>query len=160
MCMRVSIRVPLDATPEQAADMLLDPTALTEVVAPILRLDPRDGAFPVRWIPGVETRVTARALGLVPVGDQSIRIAVWDHGRTRLVEDSGRPLSGALALITSWRHRMMVSPRAGGGAEFRDRLDFSAGWLTPLVAPGLWALWRWRARGVRRAAARRAAAAI
>ncbi len=89
--MRVSIRVPLATTPEQAADMLLDPTALNEVggADPATRPARRDLSRPLD--PGRRDAVRARALGLVPVGDQSIRISVWDHGRRESSKTPGAP---------------------------------------------------------------------
>jgi hypothetical protein len=94
---------------------------------------------------------------MVPVGDQSIDIHYSKvRGRAgdevRMVEDSGGPTAGALAVITEWRHRMAVSPAPHGKTLYRDRLDIEAGLLTPLVWLGTWAFWQWRAVGLRRLA--------
>ena len=35
-----------------------------------------------------------------------------------------------------------------GTTLLRDRLEISAGALTPLVWPAMWAFWQWRAHGL------------
>lgn len=153
--MRVTLRLELDAYPETVWTMLHDPLALAAVVAPLLELEPvGHRRFPPAWTLG-EHLVRVRLLGLVPLGDQRIRLATSRKGDARILEDSGGPVSGALGLVTSWRHRMAVSPLPGGRTLYRDRLDVSAGVLTPLAWPALWALWQYRARGIRRVVANR-----
>jgi hypothetical protein len=49
-----------------------------------------------------------------------------------------------------------VSPLPGGRTFYRDRLDISAGPLTPVVWIGTWLLWQYRAMGIRRVVATRA----
>jgi hypothetical protein len=73
------------------------------------------------------------------------------HGR-RIFEDRGGPLTGPLTIITRWRHRMVIATWPDGRTLFRDRLEFSAGILTPFVWIGFWAFWQWRARGLVRLA--------
>jgi len=153
--MRVTLRLELDALPETVWDMLHDPLALGAVVAPLLELEPvGHRRFPPRWTPG-DHLVRSRALGLVPIGDQVIRLSTRRVGDARILEDSGGPVSGALAIVTGWRHRMAVSPLPGHRTLYRDRLDVDAGLLTPVVWIGVWALWQWRARGIRRLVAAR-----
>jgi hypothetical protein len=94
-----------------------------------------------------------RALwSLVPAGEQVIDIRYRERGDVRIVEDAGGPVSGVLAVITGWRHRMAVSPAPDGRTLYRDRLDVSAGPLTPLVWLGAWLYWQWRARQLARLA--------
>jgi hypothetical protein len=49
---------------------------------------------------------------------------------------------------------MAVSPSDDGRTLYRDRLDISAGMLTPLVWVGVWAFWQWRAFQLTRLAPR------
>ncbi|MEO5534666.1 MAG: hypothetical protein ABIR17_05985 [Pseudolysinimonas sp.] len=155
--MRVVLQFELDATPDAVWEMLHDPLALGQVLAPLLRITPvGHRRFPPRWSSG-EHLTRAKVLGVVPVGDQLIRLSESTRGDARILEDSGGPVSGMLAVITTWRHRMAVSRIEGDRTLYRDRLDFSAGILTPVVWIGIWALWQFRANGIRRVIARRAA---
>jgi hypothetical protein len=52
-------------------------------------------------------------------------------------------------MITSWRHRMAVTEQPNGRTLYRDRLDVSAGILTPLIWISLWVFWQWRALRLR-----------
>ena len=150
------LRFELDAYPDEVWAMLHDPLALAEVVAPLLELEPvGHRRFPPTWTPG-DHLVRLRVLGILPVGEQVIRLSMSRRGGARILEDSGGPVSGALGLVTGWRHRMAVSPLPGGRTLYRDRLDISAGTLTPLVWIGAWALWQYRTRGIRRVVAARA----
>lgn len=153
--MRVTLRLELDAYPETVWAMLHDPLALGAVVAPLLELEPvGHRRFPPTWTPG-DHLVRLRLLGLVPLGDQRIRLSTCRRRGARILEDSGGPVSGILSLVSGWRHRMAVSPLPDGRTLYRDRLDVSAGLLTPVVWLGLWMLWQYRARGIRRVMAHR-----
>jgi hypothetical protein len=153
--MRVMLRLELDAYPETVWAMLHDPLALAAVVHPLLELEPvGHRRFPPTWTAG-DHLVRLRVLGLIPLGDQLIRLSTSRRGDARILEDSGRPVSGVLGLVSAWRHRMAVSPLPGGRTLYRDRLDVSAGILTPVAWFGLWLLWQYRAQGIRRVVARR-----
>jgi hypothetical protein len=155
--MHVVLQLDLDATPEQVWQMLNDPQALGQVVAPLLELEPvGHRRFPTTWTPG-DHLVRTRLLGLLPIGDQRIRLTVSERAGARILEDSGGPVSGALAIVREWRHRMAVSSLPNGHTLYRDRLDFSAGALTPIVWIGIWMLWQYRAIGIRRVIAERTA---
>ena len=148
--MRVTLRLELDAYPDAVWAILHDPRALAAVVAPLMELEPvGHRRFPPTWTPG-DHLVRLRLFGVLPLGDQRIRLSTSRRGDARILEDSGGPVSGVLGLVTGWRHRMAVSPLPGGRTLYRDRLDVSAGVLTPFVWLGLWAIWQYRARGIRR----------
>lgn len=148
--MRVTLRLELDATPDTVWGCLHDPVFLGDVVSPVLEIEPvGHRRFPPTWTPG-DHLVRARLAGVVPVGDQRIRLTTSRRGDARILEDSGGPVSGVLGLVTGWRHRMAVSPAPGGRTLYRDRLDFSAGILTPVVWVGVWAFWQFRATRIRR----------
>lgn len=154
--MRVTLRLELDAYPETVWAMLHDPAALAAVVDPLFELEPvGHRRFPPTWTPG-DHLVRLRLFGLIPLGDQRIRLSTSRRADARILEDSGGPVSGLLGLVTGWRHRMAVSPLPGGRTLYRDRLDVSAGLLTPVVWFGLWMLWQFRARGIVRVVATRA----
>lgn len=147
--MRVQLRFTAPCSPAAAWDALTSPLELARTYAPFLTLHTED-ALPDRWRPGDEVVVGLRLLGLVPVGRQLIAIRTRRRGGARILEDAGRPLTGPLAVVTSWRHRMAVSALPDGTTLYRDRLDVSAGLLTPLVWLALWGTWQLRATRLRR----------
>lgn len=151
----MALRFELDAYPDEVWAMLHDPTALGEVVAPLIELEPvGHRRFPPTWTPG-DHFVRLRMLGILPIGDVRIRLSSSRRAGARILEDSGGPVSGVLGLTKSWRHRMAVSPLPGGRTLYRDRLDISAGVLTPLAWFAAWTLWQYRAIGIRRVVAGR-----
>lgn len=157
--MRVALRFDIDAHPDEVWAMLSDPLALAAVVAPVLRIGPvGHRRFPAVWTRG-EHLVRARLFGLVPMGDMAVRLTASRRAGARILEDSGGPVSGALGVVTGWRHRMAVSPLPDGRTLYRDRLDISAGILTPVVWLGAWLFWQYRAGTIAALARRRAVAA-
>jgi hypothetical protein len=153
--MRVQLRFEIDAYPDEVWAMLHDPVALQQVAAPLLELEAvGHRRFPPTWTPG-DHLVRLRLLGILPVGDQRIRLSMSRRQDARILEDSGGPVSGAVGLVTSWRHRMAVSPLPGGSTLYRDRLDISAGLLTPFVWIGAWVFWQYRAARIRHVVAER-----
>jgi hypothetical protein len=156
--MHVVLQLDLDATPEQVWQMLNDPLALGKVIAPLLEIEPvGHRRFPPTWA-GSDHLVRTRLFGLFPLGDQRIRLTESQRGDARILEDSGGPVSGVLSIVRGWRHRMALSSLPGGHTLYRDRLDFSAGVLTPIVWLGIWLLWQYRAIGMRRVIAERRSA--
>lgn len=104
-----------------------------------------------------EVEVQLRLAGLLPIGRQVIcvRDETWGTGASlvRTMHDEGRPLSGPLALLTGWHHRMTITPVPGepNRAIWRDRLAF--GGPVALVAwPVMWITWAWRAQRIRKLA--------
>ena len=150
--MRVLLKLTLDCTPDAAWTALRSPAVFRQVSSPFTTFESLDdGGFPESWTPG-DHRVEVRGLGIVPLGEQSIRISTEQRGDVRLVHDTGGPISGPLTMVTRWHHTMAVSPGDDGGTLYRDRLEFSAGPLTPLVWVGFWAFWQWRALQLQRLA--------
>jgi hypothetical protein len=146
--MRILLRLELDCSPDAAWRAIRSPAAFTAVSAPFTTFTSLEkGGFPELW-PGGDHRVLVRAFGLVDAGTQNIGISFpQTRDGVRLMQDSGPPLSGALALITRWRHRLAISALPDGRTLYRDELRFNAGAATPLIWPVLWAFWQWR--GVR-----------
>ena len=157
--MRVVLQLELDAYPDQVWGMLHDPLALAAVVAPLMELEPvGHRRFPPTWSTARASGdhlVRLRLFGILPIGDVRIRLSASRRGGARILEDSGGPVSGALGIVSGWRHRMAVSALPGGRTLYRDRLDVSAGVLTPFVWFGAWLLWQYRAVGIRRVVASR-----
>jgi hypothetical protein len=151
--MRVQLKLVLDAEPDAVWHALRSPAVLAEVAHPFFSFEPLGTtALPREWPEGRHP-VRARALwSLLPAGEQVINIRYRVRGDVRILEDTGGPVSGPLAVINRWRHRMAVSPAPGGGTLYRDRLDISAGPLTPIVWLGTWVFWQWRALRLRRLA--------
>ncbi len=143
--MHVQLKLVLDCPPDAAWNALRSPAVFSDVSFPLVEFEPLDGAtFPLQWDEGAHA-VAARALfGVIPAGTQSIDLTFRRRRSWRIFEDHGGPLSGPLTVITRWRHRMAVSVTADGRTLFRDRLEFSAGPLTPVVWIGFWAFWQWR----------------
>ena len=168
--MRIQLNLTLDCPADAAWVGITSPAGLRSVSAPILVFASlEDGGFTERWMEG-EHPVAITALGFLPAGKQIIDISFrgtpsvasssGDAGDTagamgsRTVTDSGRGLSWPLTLVKSWNHEMTVSPRADGRTDYRDRLDFETGILTPAFWLSYWVFWQWRARGIRREARR------
>ena len=152
--MHVQLKLVLDCTPDAAWRALRSPSVFADVSYPLVGFEPLgDMPFPEEWSEGSHP-VRARALSdILDAGTQDIDLTFRRRGDTRIFEDHGGPLTGPLAIVTDWRHRMAVSagPRPGT-TLLRDRLEFSAGVLTPLVWIGFWAFWQWRAHGLIRLA--------
>ena len=147
--MRVQLSFRVECPADAAWAVLVSPDELTRAYAPLLQVQP-EGPLPDRWRSGHEAVIGMRLLGLVPFGRQRIEVRMRRRGETRILEDTGGPLSGPLAIVTSWRHRMAATPLPDGATLYRDRLDVSAGPLTPAVWLALWAVWQLRGMHLRR----------
>ena len=151
--MRILLKLVLDCSPDAAWRAIRSPSVLTAVSAPLTVFTSQEpDGFPELWQAGVHP-VEVPAGGLVKIGDQTIDVSypVRADG-VRMLRDTGRGLSGPLALITSWEHTMAIAPAPAGRTLYRDRLEFEAGALTLLLWPMYWAFWQWRAFGIRRLA--------
>lgn len=147
--MRVLLKEILDCTPDAAWRALASPAVFREVSGPLLSVESREETgFPTRWEPG-EHPVSMSGLGLLPLGEQVIRLSMRTTGTgVRIVRDTGSGVSGLMAAITHWDHSMAVSPDPAGTGKtlYRDQLIFSAGPATLAVWPSLWAFWQLRMR--------------
>jgi len=148
--MHVILRLHLDLDADTVWRALRSPEVMTELYAPTMQLRPVGDPLPARWATGSSAEVRLLLFGRVPAGHQRVDIRLRQRGDIRILEDRGAPLTGPLTVITGWRHRMAVQPAADCGTIYRDRLDISAGALTPLLWIGFWAMWRWRGVRLRR----------
>ena len=114
----------LDCEPDAAWRAIRSPEVFRAVSSPLLTFA---SAEPLgqTWAQG-EHPVTARLLGLIPVGAQVIDLTFTQRGDVRFVHDTGAPTSGALSVVSYWHHTMAVSPTNDGRTLFRDRLLFDA----------------------------------
>jgi len=166
--MRVLLKLVLDCEPDAAWRAIRSPSVLNAVSAPLTTFESLEPyGFPTLWPEG-DHPVRMRSAGGITIGEQVIGISFPDVGSpgsgtrapvrsgsgsgVRLVRDSGRGLSGPLALVTRWEHTMSVADAPGGRTLYRDQLVVEAGHLTPLLWPAYWAFWQWRAFGIKRLA--------
>jgi hypothetical protein len=153
--MRIHLKLVLNCPPDAAWRALRSPTVFRAVSWPLTTFESLEAdGFPELWAAG-EHPVRGRAFGLLPMGDQLIDISFPPAPEgVRWVRDSGRGLTGPLAVVTQWRHTMAVSEAPGGRTLFRDELRFGAGPITPLLWPVFWVFWQWRAARLRSLAPR------
>ena len=150
--MHVMLKHVLDCSPDAAWRAIRSPEVFRAVAAPLLSFESVEPhGFPPAWTEG-EHPVTARALGLFPIGEQVIDLTFTRKGDARLMHDTGEPVSGALGLVSYWHHTMAVSPTKDGRTLFRDRLLFDAEPLSLAVWPAIWAFWQWRGLQMKRLA--------
>lgn len=149
--MRVVISTELAAPPGETWDLVSTPAAMRHVSWPLTVFTPLDPpAWPQRWRPG-DHRVRLRALGVIPIGEQTISISIPLHdpdtGRYQLRDN------GSGQLVRTWDHLITVQPAdlsRPHRTRYTDQIDVDAGVLT--VPVFLWAhlLYRWRQRRWRR----------
>ena len=149
--MHVLLKTVLDCSPDAAWRSIRSPEVFRAVAAPLMSFS---SAEPLgeTWTQG-EHPVTARLLGLIPVGGQVIDLTFTQRGDVRFVHDTGEATSGALSIVSYWHHTMAVSPTKDGRTLFRDRLLFDAEPLSLAIWPAMWAFWQWRALQIKRLAA-------
>lgn len=151
--MRVLLKFSIDATPDAAWRALHAPAVLAELVSPLVRMR-AISPQPTSWEPGDDTVVALLSAIGVPLGEQLIQVSELERvsagTRVRIFRDSGMPLTGPLASLRVWDHRMAVSAIAGapGRALWRDQLTI-AGPTAPALWPALWAFWQWRELRIR-----------
>lgn len=152
--MRILLKLTLACEPDTAWAKLHRPSVFSRVMAPLMRADSQSGGpLPTSWQNG-DYAIRLRLFGVLPMGEQTVRLRDTEDAATgvRMLTDTGFGTSGALTLIRDWRHRMAVSALPDRQTLYRDELRVHAGWLTPLVWPGLWLFWQWRGFRLRRLA--------
>lgn len=144
--MRIQLKTVLDCEPDVAWRALRSPAALQEIYGPLLSMTSAS-ELPTMW-QATTAEVALSVAGLIPTGRQRIDISFDDHRAdgVRILVDDGAPLTGPLALLGSWRHRMAVAPAPHdqGKTLYRDRLDIG-GVAAPALWFPLWTVWQWRA---------------
>jgi hypothetical protein len=147
---RIFLKFVLDCPPDAAWWALRSPAVFRAVGRPLVTFQSlaNDG-FPQTWNPGIHP-VRVKVFGRLNLGEQLIDLS-YPHRRdgVRMEVDSGGALSGTMSVITRWQHSIAISATGDGRTLYRDRLVFSAGPLTILLWPVLWAFWQWRGRRIR-----------
>lgn len=142
--MKVNISSRFPITPELLWQELLQSKSLLYVAHPVVKFQPKQGAFPAQWTPGV---YSAKMLlyGLIPIGSQDIVISFPVENQF-VLRDNGRG-----ELVKVWDHWITVLPHPDDNWQtlYTDEVTVKAGLLTPFiyVFAALFYLWRqylWR----------------
>jgi ligand-binding SRPBCC domain-containing protein len=143
--MRVALKLVLDCPPDAAWQALQSPAVFREVYQPLADVEPLDPpTFPEVWPDGPTLLRITSVSGLVPLGEQLMDLSRIERDGVRILEDRGHAVTGPLAALTLWRHRMAVSATGEGTTLYRERLDFRGPASVPFW-PVLWELWQFRA---------------
>jgi hypothetical protein len=140
--MIATISTTLNASADRVAQLVQRSDTLIYISGPLIRFVPiRPGRLPEVWSPG-EYRVSMRFLGILPLGEQSIRIEhrSTDQPGTFSIRDKG---GGQLVRV--WDHVITIGPDvAGGRTRYEDRVEVRAGLLTPFIWLFALGFYRWR----------------
>lgn len=152
--MHVQLKLTLACSPAAAIDALANPEVMVAVTRPLVKYRSLS-RFPRRWSSEPHL-VSASILGVFPLGRTHVDLSWRTVQGARIQEDTGTGVAGTFRTL-SIRHRMAVSPAPlpsglPRGTLLRDRLEFDAGLLGPLLWPGLWLVWQWRGYRMRRLA--------
>jgi hypothetical protein len=142
--MRVQLKLTLDCPPDAAWEALQSPDVFRDVFHPLANVEPIDPpVFSERWPDGPNLLRITSVSGLVPLGEQLLDLSRSERDGVRILEDRGHAVTGPLAPLTFWRHRMAVAPGPDGATLYRDRLDFRGPVAVPYW-PVIWELWQYR----------------
>ncbi len=121
----------LEVDLEVAARLVDSPAAVAYLMSPLLCLDPLDGTPGERFRAGPQ-RFRVRALGLIPVGTQTIDVS-WPEGAEHVLLDVG-----GNAFTQRYAHRIELHVVGRGRIRCVDRTEIDAGILTAPVTLGFW----------------------
>ena len=146
--MRIRLSTVLHAPPEWVAEQLRSTATFRHVTAPLLRFHPVQGApWPIHWAPGALT-LQMRLLGVLPLGRQTVRIAIEPPA-----EPGGWPTlcdHGDGTLMRRWEHRITLQALPGGRTLYTDDVAIQARyaprWVTPLSVVFVQVFFRHRQR--------------
>lgn len=147
-----SFEIPCSA--DSAWRALHDPVTIASVYGSLLRLTP-DETPPAQLTTGTRMVVALNALGILPLGRQAIVVtdSQVDRGdiEVRTMHDRGGPVTGPLALLRGWHHRMSVSsiPGSETSASWSDTLEVG-GPFAWLFWPALYGTWKMRETRIKR----------
>lgn len=131
--MKTEFSTLLDAKPERVWEELQRPALLEYVSAPLVVFDPIEPeSFPERWDED-EYRVAMLLFGVLPLGEQEIRIS-----KVRVDDIDGEQFyqlrdDGVGQLVSVWDHLISVRETPDGKTVYTDEIEVDAGALTPLV---------------------------
>ncbi|MFV0644418.1 MAG: hypothetical protein ACK5NN_07950 [Sphingomonadaceae bacterium] len=125
--MRIELSCWLPRTPEWVWEQVQKSETLDFVAAPMIRFVPKSGSFPAIWTAG-NHEASMLLFGILPLGRQRIGIEYPESSDPMVMRDNGGG-----AMVNTWDHWMFVSAH-NGGSRYTDRVDVSAGALTPFAA--------------------------
>ena len=121
----------LEVDLEVAARLVDSPAAVAYLMSPLLRLFPLDGTPGERFKAGPQ-RFRVRALGLFPVGTQTIDVS-WPAGAGHILLDVG-----GNGFTQRYAHQIELHRLGPGRTRCIDRTEIDAGALTTPVTFGFW----------------------
>lgn len=130
--MRMRLTTVLDCPIERVWTEVHKPSLLRHIAWPLLRFVPRGPEpWPARWTEG-RFRVGMWAFGVLPIGGQWVGI---EYPQGEALKDGKGVLrdNGSGDLIRAWDHWIFLEKIDDSRTRYTDRLDVSAGPLTPFV---------------------------
>jgi hypothetical protein len=124
---RIELSCWLPQRPEWVWEHVQRSSTLDFVAGPLIQFRGKASHFPVVWTEG-KYATTMYLFGILPVGNQTIGIEYPTDAPPMTLRDNGY---GTMA--KKWDHWIFVRPE-GDGTQYTDRVDVSAGILTPFVA--------------------------
>ncbi|MEZ4288623.1 MAG: hypothetical protein R3A47_10875 [Polyangiales bacterium] len=124
--MRIELSCRLPQRPQWVWERVRRSETLEFITAPLMKFEPTSGRFPSVWTAG-NYEAQMRLFGVIPIGKQTIGIEYPEGEAGWIVRDNGHG-----QLIKRWDHWIFIEPE-GEVARYTDRVDVSAGWLTPFV---------------------------
>jgi hypothetical protein len=153
--MRTTVSTTLAAPPDRIWRALQNPATLAYVAAPFVAFEPIEPAtFSDRW-DETDYRVLMRLFGVVPLGEQTIRISTRRGVDARGDRYYHLRDDGTGQLVSTWDHLITLQELPDGRTRYTDDVTVEAGPLTPLVWLFAVGFYRHRQRRWRRLVARR-----
>lgn len=144
---RIRVVFPIACPADVAWRQAHSPAAAAALYRPLLTMEALTGEMPERFLPGTSIDVSLKTWGGLPAGTQRISIDdVTRHdipAESRTMRDSGRPLTGPLALLRGWNHEISIWPMGQSAAVWHDELTLQ-GAFAPLAGLVLRPMWWWR----------------
>ncbi len=126
--MRVYVESVLDCSPDRAWSEVRTSRLLLEVIRPLLRFVPPQGAsFPFEWEQSTTVRGRSYVLGLIPLGLHTIQYERVDADRREIqTREANR-------LVRRWDHLISIREISGERTLYSDEIDIAAGPMTWLM---------------------------
>lgn len=138
--MLVQVSTTLPCSVEEAIKQIKTPRLLLFVAHPLVQFTPVDPpAFPEAWSEGTYW-VKLKLFGVVPFGRQAVVVSYPEAEEGFALRDNGHS-----TFIKTWDHLITVTACALG-TYYEDRINISAGALTPFVWLFAWIFYRHRQR--------------
>ena len=129
--MKVSLRTRINLPPEIVWKEVQTARLLILIAWPLMRFEPVGDQPFTSFQAGGRYEVKLRLFGIIPFGKQWIVTSTHEPDAAtwpKVLRDDGYS-----ALIDKWDHWITVSPGKGGGTDYLDEVEISAGPLTPII---------------------------